>query len=123
MKILHYGTEQDFLSVSNVLSHMPDCKDSIKEYAQQDNYDDFLNALTDHYYNLIIVTVDNALGMEGVIAAKNCHPELPLIWFSNDKGFGLQSYRLGCAYFGARPITADKMERALKRCRQQLRIS
>lgn len=115
MRILHYGTEQDFLAVSNALSHLPDYKDSIKEYTQQDNYDDFFNALTDHYYNLIIITVDNALGMESVIAAKNCHPELPLIWFSNDKGFGLQSYRLDCAYFGTRPITVDKM----KRCRMQ----
>ena len=30
-------------------------------------------------------------GMEGVIAAKNVCETVPVLWFSNDDGFGVQS--------------------------------
>lgn len=47
---------------------------------------------------------DNAAGMEGVIAVQNVHPDTPIVWFSNDKNFVAQSYRLGVAYFAVKPI-------------------
>ena len=46
---------------------------------------------------MIIVAVDGAIGMEGVIASKNIRPDTAVIWFSDDKAFGAQSYRLGCS--------------------------
>lgn len=122
MKILHYGTEQDYLAISEAMENLPLYADQIK-YSQYDEYEDFLYALTNHHYNVVIVTADNAVGMEGVIAVKNYRPDLPLVWFSNDSEFGLQSYRLGCTYFGVRPITADKLERAIGRCGMQMRMA
>ena len=39
-----------------------------------------------------------------VIAAKNADGDTPVIWLSDDEGFGAQSYRLGCTYFHKKPI-------------------
>ena len=55
--------------------------------------------------------------MEGVIAAKNADRDTPVIWLSDDEGFGAQSYRLGCTYFHKKPIPLEKLKEALHKCR------
>ncbi len=67
--------------------------------------------------DLIIVLADGADGMEGVIAAKNADRDTPVIWLSDDEGFGAQSYRLGCTYFHKKPIPLEKLKEALHKCR------
>lgn len=123
MRVLHYGNEQDFLIISEIMDGCPSITDGWKKYDRCDDYEEFVLALTSKQHNVVIVTMNNAIGMEGVIAAKTQCPDIPVVWFSNDKGFGLQSYRLGCAYFGAQPINVDNLGRAIERCRLQLRIS
>ena len=61
--------------------------------------------------DLIIVLADGADGMEGVIAAKNADGDTPVIWLSDDEGFGAQSYRLGCTYFHKKPTPLDFREK------------
>ena len=58
--------------------------------------------------DLIIVLADGADGMEG---------DTPVIWLSDDEGFGAQSYRLGCTYFHKKPIPLEKLKEALHKCR------
>ena len=60
--------------------------------------------------------MDGADGMEGVIAAKNVCGEVPVLCFSNDGGFGAQSYRLGCAYFHKKPVSAQILSAAIAKC-------
>ena len=52
-----------------------------------------------------------------VIAAKNADRDTPVIWLSDDEGFGAQSYRLGCTYFHKKPIPLEKLKEALHKCR------
>ena len=66
--------------------------------------------------NLIVVLANGADGMEGVIAAKNADRDTPVIWLSDDEGFGAQSYRLGCTYFHKKPIPTEKLREALNKC-------
>lgn len=66
--------------------------------------------------DVIVVMTDGAEGMEGVMAAKTLCPETDLIWLSDDEGFGPQSYRLGCTYFGTKPITKHLVSHAYRRC-------
>ena len=54
--------------------------------------------------------------MEGVIAAKSLLKNVPVVWFSNDSGFGAQSYRLGCAYFHPKPVSAEILSAAIAKC-------
>ena len=63
-----------------------------------------------------MVTVNGAEGMEGVIAARDLWKNVPVIWFSDDNGFGVQSYRLGCAYFHKKPISAGILSAAIAKC-------
>ncbi len=81
-----------------------------------ENYDSFIQNLPQGRCDLVIVARDGADGMEGARAAKDLLPKVPLVWFSDDNGFGPQSYRMGCAYFAARPITDDLVARAIARC-------
>lgn len=120
MKLLHYGTDQDYLMISQIMDRLSVLANSQEESCHHNDYEEFQCALTNRSYNIVIVTADNAMGMEGVIAVRNARPELPVIWLSNDRGFGLQSYRLKCTYFGIKPITDELLERALTRCRTQI---
>ncbi len=80
------------------------------------SYDDFIDGLSQEGFHLTIVAQDGASGMESVRAAKILQPEVPLIWLSDDKAFGPESYRVGCAYFSAGPITRELLQSALQRC-------
>ena len=86
------------------------------QYSHAEDYDTYLKKLRSNIYDVVIVMADNAVGMEGVIAAQNVHPEVPIIWFSNDKNFVAQSYRLGVAYFAVKPIEQKMINLAFQRC-------
>lgn len=66
--------------------------------------------------DLIIVLANGANGMEGVIAVKSVDRNKPVIWLSDDEGFGVQSYRLGCNYFHKKPIPVERLKDALIKC-------
>ena len=42
--------------------------------------------------------------------------DVPVLWFSDDNGFGVQSYRLGCAYFHKKPVSPQVLSAAIARC-------
>ena len=63
-----------------------------------------------------MIAMDGADGMEGVIAAKSVCKDVPVLWFSDDNGFGAQSYRLGCAYFHKKPVPPQVLSAAIARC-------
>lgn len=65
---------------------------------------------------LLVVLMDGAAGMEGVFLARRILPELPVFWFSDDSQFGMQSHRLDCTYFSTKPITVEKLSKALQHC-------
>lgn len=66
--------------------------------------------------SLLIVLTDGAAGMEGVFLARRIASELPVFWFSDDSQFGMQSHRLDCTYFSTKPITVEKLSKALQHC-------
>ena len=88
-------------------------------YPHTENYDTFLEMLDEEEYEMVFVMMDNAVGMEGVIAVQNLHPDTPIIWFSNDKNFVAQSYRLGVTYFSVKPIEEKTIRLALQRCQRR----
>ncbi len=78
------------------------------------NYDDFLGCISQNDIGAVIVAKQGAKGMEGARAVKILRPEADLIWISGDKAFGPESFRIGCTYFTADPISKETVERALK---------
>lgn len=65
---------------------------------------------------LLVVLAAGAAGMEGVYLARQTCPEMPVFWFSDDCGFGMQSHRLECEYFTLKPLTDEKLRKALRHC-------
>jgi len=75
-----------------------------------------MTALVDWEPTLMIALADGAEGMECAYRSRERRPCLPVFWFSDDREFGMQSYRLNCAYFSTKPITEDKLNHAIQRC-------
>lgn len=81
-----------------------------------DNEEELLIKMKEDSYDSVVVLVDGAEGMEAVITVRRLRPELPVIWFSDDKGFAAQSYRLNTTYFHEKPITPQVLDRAFSCC-------
>ena len=115
MNILIYGNGQDqntlaeFIEGSSVMQYRK------IRFIKPDNYDSYLHELRNNIPQLIFISEHGARGMEAVIAAKNLYPDTSVVWFSNDEVFGSQSYRLGCTYFSAKPVTREVVEHAMSR--------
>ncbi len=110
MKICIFANEHKHTCLQELLkSHSENC-------IFYEDYDEFIDRLPQENGDILIVARDGADGMESVRAAKVLLPNIPLIWFSDDKGFCPESYRVGCNYFSAAPISEEIIKKALKRC-------
>lgn len=119
MNVLIYGSTREKERLVQRMKLQACMAFRLVTYSHAEDYDAYLAMLRNQKYNLVFVMTDNAAGMEGVIAAQNVQPQTPIIWFSNDKNFVAQSYRLGVNYFAVKPITEKVLELALKRCQQK----
>ncbi len=113
MKIAVFTHREDVLQYEKLLLALPT---GISEYILYDDYDDFISGFPQDKSCAVIVARRGADGMECARSAKLLKPEIPLIWFSDDKGFGVESYCIGCAYFSAIPVTEELLSAALARC-------
>ena len=116
MNVLIYGNTSDQELIIQHMKSQACTAFRLINYFQTDDYDSFFQMLRTGNYKIVFVTMDNAAGMEGVIAVQNLHPDTPVIWFSNDKNFVAQSYRLGVNYFAVKPISEKIINMAIKRC-------
>ncbi|MEE0265488.1 MAG: hypothetical protein UD936_07675 [Acutalibacteraceae bacterium] len=107
MKVLLFGSEAECDLIIEVLK----CSSIAKrlEYSQTDNSDELLNKLKSINPDMVIVSSDGAFGMERIIATRKLCPDTMLLWFSNDKDFGAQAYRLNCDYFSVKPVTKQRV--------------
>ena len=116
MRLILYGTETDKEELVRSFAVLPEwCYRKIQTTDYLD-YDSFIRGLGENPPDCIVITMDGADGMEGVIAAKSVCDEVPVLWFSNDNGFGVQSYRLGCAYFHKKPVSPQILSAAIAKC-------
>ena len=115
MKICFYGSKTDHNHFMELLQSIPKYAHWLGSCDCLTDYDSFIDHLRRREYDAVFVTENNANGMEGAIAVRNVHPDIPLIWFSNDEGFGCQAYRLNADFFHSKPVNARILEMALDR--------
>ena len=115
MKLCFCGPESECRTILQLINQIPRYQNWVGTWEGCTDYDSFVRSLTSTEYDAVIITENNAIGMEGVIAARNVHPQIPVVWFSNDEGFGSQAYRLNTDFFHSKPITAPILEMALAR--------
>ena len=116
MNILVFGADNETDNFVDMMDSHQDFVFRKKIYTKTSDYDDFLRKLKGKY-DVVFILTNGAKGMESVIATKDLCPKTPIIWFSNDKDFGAQSYRLGTEYFAAKPITDEHLVLVAKKLR------
>ena len=116
MRLILYGTEADRNEFMCSLAALPERCYSKMQVTHYLNYDSFIAGLGESPPDVIVIAMDGADGMEGAIAAKSVCKDIQVMWFSNDNGFGVQSYRLGCAYFHKKPVPPQVLSAAIARC-------
>ncbi|MDD7220460.1 MAG: hypothetical protein PUI16_10875 [Clostridia bacterium] len=109
MRIILYGTTA---GCEKVRTYLDDFELHIYTHMEQ-----LIPALIETIPDAVFILMENAAGMEGVIAVKKIAPELPVAWFSNDRDFAPQAYRLHTEYFASLPVNREKITDALSRCR------
>ena len=115
MNIIIYGTKTEYVSLRADLENETVLQYRQIRYRHEEHYDDLLKALSEESYDMIFVLQNGAEGMEGVIASRNLCPNASVIWFSDDKGFGVQSYRLNCSFFAVKPVSVKILSLALEK--------
>lgn len=116
MRLILYGTKTDRDEFMCSVTALPDLRYRKMQITGYLDYDSFITGLGESPPDCIVIAMDGADGMEGVIAAKSVSKNVPVLWFSNDNGFGAQSYRLGCAYFHKKPVSPQILSAAIARC-------
>ena len=116
VKALLFGMPGECTAVGEALCSMSVLSEDVHEYRHVNDLEEFEKALAVWMPSLVIVLADGAAGMESVYRSRQRRPCLPVFWFSDDREFGMQAYRLDCAYFSAKPVTPEKISSALRRC-------
>ncbi len=117
MRITVLTHKESVQGIRNLLTTLSDREGALYECAFYDQYDDFIRAFTQDQSQVVIVARKGADGMECARSARRMRPSVPLVWLSDDGGFGVESYRIGCAYFSTEAITESLLSTAIERCR------
>ena len=107
-KVILYGCPKDGKILKQYLKNY-----EVQYFAEQE---ELIPVLMEECPAAVWILMENAAGMEGVIAVRRIYPELPVVWFSNDRGFAPQAYRLHVDYFALVPLNEDKINTALRKC-------
>lgn len=116
IKTLLFGPEAECIAAAKLLETLIPENIHDHECFHIHGLEALQQALVQAQPSLLIVLSDGAEGMECVCRCRDRKPNLPIFWFSNDRGFAVQSYRFNCAYFSTKPVTSEKLSSALRRC-------
>ena len=116
-KAVIYGQAHECAAIAEMLRAHPLLAERDHNHCCATSHEDFHMQLVEHSPNLVIVAENGAAGMEGVYLANDIRPIVPVFWFSDDQDFCMQSHRLDCIYFSLKPVTPEKLTKALQHCR------
>ncbi len=117
MRLAIFADDQRYEQLRDLCDN-PNISAQIESTDFYKTYDDFIKGLSTCACNSIIVAHRGATGMLAVRAAKILMFRTPIVWLSDDSAFLEESYRNGCAYFSAEPITENMIQFALSRCEE-----
>ena len=114
-EILIFGSESECAHTLHLLRGL---FPGVKEWrvTSTDDSDVLRSHLVDGRPDVVIVLENGAAGMEAVYLVRRYSDRIQVFWFSDDPDFGVQSHRLDCNYFAAKPLTPEKLRRALHKC-------
>ncbi len=118
MKIAVFADERSTPIMERVMERLSK-NELFKQYVLYKSYDEFISDLASSESQITVVAHGGAHGMECVRAAKILMPKSAIVWISNDEGFGPESYRVGCSYFSAEPISEGLLTNAFTKCYEE----
>lgn len=108
-----FGSVSECSSVKRILSGIAQSDGlEIQTHLFQE-IDDLRFCMVTQSPDLVISLADGTAGMEAIYLVRKYDAALPVLWFSDDPGFAMQSHRLDCSYFSVKPLTPEKMRLAL----------
>lgn len=116
VRAVAYGNAAECRALGEMLRTAQLLPGHTHEYHAMDDLEEFEAALVDLEPTVAIVLADGEGGLECVRLSRTRRPNLPVFWFSDDHEYGMQSYRLDCAYFSTKPATPEKLRNAVSRC-------
>ena len=116
IKTLIFGKPEECKAVWETLRNLECCLQHHHELCHVEDIEEFEIRLVDWEPTLAIILADGASGMESAFRSRQRRPCIPVFWFSDDREFGMQSYRMDCAYFSTKPVTSEKIAHAIARC-------
>lgn len=117
MRVMLYGEVAECQQAMEILQGCPLTAAEPCRIQYTGSRDVFREQLVAWDPQLVVILADRSNGMEGVYTARETRPDTPVFWFYDDVGFGMQSHRLECDYFAVKPVTAEKLKKAFRRCR------
>ncbi len=108
MRVLLCGEKKECEEIRELIKSLYFC---VSETVIVDDYEKIHRYVVDISPAVAIVCDSGAMGMESVHRIKESG-DVPIFWFSDDRGFAVQSYRLGCSYFGVKPVSAESLKKA-----------
>lgn len=116
MRVMLYGEAAECQQAMDIVQALLSGAEEQTSVRRADHREALRKQIVEWEPHLIMILADRSNGMEGVYTAKETCPEIPVFWFSDDEGFGMQSHRLECDYFAVKPFTTEKLKKALRRC-------
>ena len=116
IRTLIFGDACECRAAAQMLQDTPLLSELQHESCHLDDLEELEQHLAQWQPTLVVVLANGAKGMECVYRSRERRPNLPVFWFSDDQAFGVQSYRLECAYFSTKPVSTEKLHRAILRC-------
>ena len=78
------------------------------------NENQLAQALRRSRYHAVVIAMTGAKGLEAAIQAKRLAPEIPLVWWSDDKNFALIAYHLRISAFLSADCSDQELYEAIK---------
>lgn len=117
IKALIFGESTECTALCELMNQIELLADHAHEYMHVNDMEEFDSLLVSWQPTVVIVLANGAAGMESVYRSRQRLPDMTVFWFSDDQDFGMQSYRMDCAYFATKPATKEKIFNAIQRCK------
>ena len=83
------------------------------------NENQLAQALRRSRYHAVVIAMTGARGLEAAIQAKQLAPEIPLVWWSDDKNFALIAYQLHIPAFLSIDCSDQELYEAMESIRKR----
>ena len=85
------------------------------------DFDVFRESLVNSMFDLVIIDLDDDMGVLGCEFTRKALPNIPLFWISNKRDYWAKSYDLNCTYFTTKPIISDRIIHVFERFEKSLK--